>query len=69
MTIVHQMENIALNTSHQINLKNKNLSFCLNFPCWGAGEIQSYVSKIKIDSSGKPEENKMELPASCPVRD
>ena len=29
------------------------LSFALNFPCWGAGEIQLLNSKIKIDSSGE----------------
>ncbi len=52
-----------------LKLKNKNLSFALNLPCWGTGEIQLAVSKSQIDSSGEPEENKMELPASCPVRD
>ena len=42
-----------------LKLKNKNLTFALNFPCWGAGEIQSYVSKIKIDSSGEPKGNQV----------
>ena len=35
-----------------LKLKNKNLSFALNFPCWGAGKIQLATSKVKIDSSG-----------------
>ncbi len=60
MTVVHQMENIVLNTSHQINLKNKKLSFSLNFSCWGAGKIQLAISKIKIDSSGEPKGAKVE---------
>ncbi len=44
-----------------LKLKNKNLTFGLNFPCWGAGKIQLAVSKSKIDSSGEPTENKVEL--------
>ncbi len=36
-----------------LKLKNKNLSFALNFPCWGAGKIQLAASKIQIDSSGE----------------
>ena len=35
-----------------LKLKNKNLSFALNCPCWGAGAIQLAVSKSQIDSSG-----------------
>ena len=53
MLAAYLMEYIVLNTLHWIKLKNKNLSFALNFPCWGTGEIQSYVSKIEIDSSGE----------------
>ena len=36
-----------------LKLKNKNLTFVLNFPCWGAGEIQLAVSKSKIATSGE----------------
>ena len=34
-------------------LKNKNLTFALNFPCWGAGEIQLADLKSQIDSYGE----------------
>ena len=36
-----------------LKLKNKNLTFALNFPCWGAGKIQFATSKSSIDSSGE----------------
>ena len=41
-----------------LKLKNKNLSLALNFPCWGAGEIQFAFSKSKIDSSGDSRGNR-----------
>ena len=41
-----------------LKLKNKNLTFDLNFPCWGAGEIQLVASKIEIDSSGDSKGNR-----------
>ena len=44
-----------------LQLKDKNLTFNLNLPCWGAGKIQFAVSKSQIDSSGEPEENRVEL--------
>ena len=44
-----------------LKLKNKNLSFALNLPCWGAGEIQLAVSKTQIATSGEPTETEMEL--------
>ena len=40
-----------------LKLENKNLSFSLNFPCWGAGEIQLLNSKIGITTSGEPKGN------------
>ena len=42
-----------------IELKNKKLTFALNFPCWGAGEIQFAASKSKITTSGEPKENQV----------
>ena len=41
-----------------LKLENKNLSFSLNFPCWGAGEIQLLNSKIGITTSGEGFETK-----------
>ena len=37
-----------------LKLKNKNLTFVLNFPCWGAGKIQFVDSKTEIATSGEP---------------
>ena len=33
-----------------LKLENKNLTFALNLPCWGAGKIQFAVSKVRIDT-------------------
>ena len=35
-------------------LKDKDLTFALNFPCWGAGKLQFAASKAQIATSGEP---------------
>ena len=45
-----------------LKLKNKNLTFVLNFPCWGAGEIQFAVLKSKIATSGEPTDKEVKHP-------
>ena len=52
-----------------LKLKNKNLSFALNCPCWGAGEIQLAVSKSQIDSSGESFETRFLTLASTLCED
>ena len=42
-----------------LKLKNKNLSFALNFPYWGVGEIQLAASRSQIDTSGEPAEKQI----------
>ena len=54
-----------------LKLKNKKLSFSLNFTCWGAGKIQLTDSKVKIDSSGDPKGNRTPISRMktwCPNR-
>ncbi len=31
-----------------LKLKNKNLSFALNFPCWAQGKFNSLLQKFKL---------------------
>ena len=54
-----------------LKLKNKNLTFALNFPCWGAGKIQFATSKSSIDSSGDSKGNRTPISRMktwCPNR-
>ena len=52
-----------------LKLKNKKLSFCLNLPCWGAGEIQFANAKTQIDNSGEGFETKFLTLASMLCED
>ena len=48
-----------------LKLKDKDLTFDLNFPCWGAGKLQFAASKAQIATSGEGRVSQFLTLAGC----